>query len=52
MTSKFEVKVEVKGEVKIEVRYIHGLYRSISILNFKLLASKMTEIWLFKNFDL
>ena len=48
MTSEVEVKVEVN----IEVRSIHGLYRSTSILNLRLVASKMTELWLFKKFDL
>ena len=47
MTSEVEVKVKV--EVNIEVRSIHGLYRSTSILNFRLVASKMTELWIFKN---
>ena len=29
-----------------------GIVWSTSMQNFKLLASKMTELWLFKNFDL
>ena len=45
MTS--EVEVEVEAEVKIEVRSIQGLFRSTSIPNFRLLASKITELWLF-----
>ena len=45
MTSEVKVKVEVN----IEVRSIHGLCRSNSILNFRLVASKMTELRIFKN---
>ena len=46
---KFEKNLtyEVEAEGKIEVRSIWGLSRSTSIQNFGLLASKITELWLF-----
>ena len=31
---------------------MYGLYRSTSMQNFRLVASKMTELWIFKKFDL
>ena len=48
--STFEV--EVKAEVKIEVRYIYGLSKSTTMQNLEVLSRKLTELWLFKKFDL
>ena len=42
LTSK--VEVEVNAEVKIEVRFNKGMSISTSTQNFKVLASKMTEL--------
>ena len=39
------------AEVKIEVEHIYGLYRSTSMLNFRLVASKITDLRLFMRFS-
>ena len=46
MTS--EVEVKVRSEVKFEVRSSKRISRCTSIQNFRFLALKMTELWLFE----
>ena len=45
LTSNIEVKAE--AEVKIEVISKKGIARPTFMRNFRVLASKMTELWLF-----
>ena len=46
------VPSEVEAEFKLKVRPFYERSRSTSMLNFRLLASKMIELWLSKYFDL